>query len=815
MSRLSRRFGFALLVATLACLASAAHAATFHVAMSGDDGSGDGSESFPWRTVRHGAMMLQAGDTLLVHEGLYRELTVHFANTGMPGAPITIKAAPGEDVVLTGAIDASDPLLWEPAEDAMGNPLPGDVWKYIGPPDCFYNVTQDAGSFQMAEDALGLAYDGLAEHIPGPGFWTRSRQMGCNDAFVWVQVHGGGNPGLANIELSRSARVIDVEDGRDFIVLEDLTVENANDPVRVSGDYFTGRRLTLRNSFQDGLKVNGSNGTNDLQSIHGLIENCDIYDFGENGVDITGGDLWTVRNCSIHDGVPIRDPDPVRHPDGYRTNGVSAKNDSYGILVEGNRFYDLRTRFAVVTIGGNSNVSGAPVVANMIVRNNVFDNVTAPSVVNFIGARHSKFVNNLIIHSDVTASGLTNANETLVQFSEGFVNDTTPTERIESFSNEVSNNIFVDNVATWNYRERIVQCVAAPPTLCDNDTDTTIDHNIVESRQSEFDQVIHSDPAALFAAKGYDASRHVGPPSFVSLPDGLYRLASPSPGVDDGVLLPEVPFDFLGVLRPAGAGAERGPFENPVAPTPPTDAVGWWPLEEGRGTATEDASGGGRHGTLLNLPTLSPRDTPWIAALRGKGIRFGGTATATEIQIPAPTDSFAAGMSFSLWARFDSIDVSESFKALVSGLTGKLRTRLFQRNGTLLELQWEVDGSLQNLVTTPGTLEAGEWTHIAATLDPSTGQARVYVNGALDTTDPLGGSMLDTGSDPMRIGGDSVAGHDFNGRIDGVRVYARALTASEVQALADETTFLPEPSGGMTFLAGVGALLMLARGRRP
>lgn len=792
--------------------ATAAPAATYYAATTGDDVSGDGSEANPWATVKFGAAQLQAGDTLLVRAGMYRETTVTFANSGTGAAPITVKAAPGEAVVLSGAIDASDPLLWEPATDVMSMPVPG-VWKYIGSPDCFYNVTVDLDSFQMAQDALGLAYDGLAEHITGPGFWTRSRETGCIDAFAWVQVQGGGNPGLTNIELSRAARVIDIVDGIDHIVLEDLTIENANDPVRVSGDYFTGRRLTLRNSFQDGLKINGSNGVNDLQSVHGLLENSDIYHFGENGVDITGGDFWTVRNCSIHDGVPIRDPDPSRHPDGYRTNGVSAKNESIRILVEGNRFYDLRTRFAVVAIGGNSNVSGKPVVREMIVRNNLFDNVVAPSVVNFIGALNSKFVNNVVVNSDVTASGLTNANETLVQFSEGFVNDTDPKESIESLNNEVSNNVFWNNTATYNYRERIVNCVQSPPTPCDNDTGTTIDHNVVEDRQSEFDTNLYADPAALLAGKGYSAASDTGAPAFVSAPDGLYRLASISLGANTGVDLAEAPYDFLGLSRPQGASTDRGIYENPELPTGLEDVLGWWPLEEGRGTMTEDASGNGRHGALLNLPTTTPRDTPWQAALRGKGLRFGAAA-GSEVQIAAPTASFAQGLSVSLWARFDSIDPSENLKALVSGLTGEVRTRLFQRTGTFLELQWEVDGSLQNLFTTPGTLEAGAWTHLAATLDPVAGEARVYVNGALDTTDPLGGSVLDTGPDPMRIGGDGQIVHDFNGAIEGVRVYGRPLSASEVGELASETSFLPEPGGVLPLVLGGAFLVTLRRRRR-
>jgi hypothetical protein len=45
---------------------------TFHVAPWGDDG-GPGSEARPWRTLRHAAATLVAGDTALVEDGVYRE----------------------------------------------------------------------------------------------------------------------------------------------------------------------------------------------------------------------------------------------------------------------------------------------------------------------------------------------------------------------------------------------------------------------------------------------------------------------------------------------------------------------------------------------------------------------------------------------------------------------------------------------------------------------------------------------------------------------------------------------------------------------
>ena len=53
------------LLAALAA-ASAAAAAELHVALSGDDGSGDGSAQRPFRTVQHAAEVARAGDAVTV-----------------------------------------------------------------------------------------------------------------------------------------------------------------------------------------------------------------------------------------------------------------------------------------------------------------------------------------------------------------------------------------------------------------------------------------------------------------------------------------------------------------------------------------------------------------------------------------------------------------------------------------------------------------------------------------------------------------------------------------------------------------------------
>ncbi len=91
----------------------------YHVAKTGSN-SYIGTEEYPFLTISKAAEMAEAGDCIVVHEGVYREW-VKPRNGGRNNVErIVYKAAKGEKVVIKGSehIDG-----WEPLE--------GDVWKVI------------------------------------------------------------------------------------------------------------------------------------------------------------------------------------------------------------------------------------------------------------------------------------------------------------------------------------------------------------------------------------------------------------------------------------------------------------------------------------------------------------------------------------------------------------------------------------------------------------------------------------------------------------------------------------------------------------
>lgn len=77
----------------------------------------DGSEKAPWKTINHALNQLAPGDTLYLRAGTYFE-NVYCAVAGKPDAPVTIRAYPGERVIIDGGLPEfqTDPAkAWEPA----------------------------------------------------------------------------------------------------------------------------------------------------------------------------------------------------------------------------------------------------------------------------------------------------------------------------------------------------------------------------------------------------------------------------------------------------------------------------------------------------------------------------------------------------------------------------------------------------------------------------------------------------------------------------------------------------------------------------
>jgi chitodextrinase len=97
---------FAVLVSSIALLATSASAATYYVSTSGNDASA-GTMAAPFRTITKGAAVTHPGDIVNVRAGVYNEL-VRIVATGTAAARITVRSNPGELAIIDGTGFAAD-----------------------------------------------------------------------------------------------------------------------------------------------------------------------------------------------------------------------------------------------------------------------------------------------------------------------------------------------------------------------------------------------------------------------------------------------------------------------------------------------------------------------------------------------------------------------------------------------------------------------------------------------------------------------------------------------------------------------------------
>jgi hypothetical protein len=126
----------------------------------------DGSEVAPWRSINHALKQVSAGDTLYLRGGVYRE-QVYCAVVGKADAPITIRAYPGERVILDGGLAE---FFDEPA--TAWEPFPGAA-------DGEYRSVK---TYKNIRDVLGLFGD---SHIGLQTYWHPEDLRAKNE--LWIE----------------------------------------------------------------------------------------------------------------------------------------------------------------------------------------------------------------------------------------------------------------------------------------------------------------------------------------------------------------------------------------------------------------------------------------------------------------------------------------------------------------------------------------------------------------------------------------------------------------------------------------------------
>ena len=232
-------------------------------------------------------------------------------------------------------------------------------------------------------------------------------------------------------------------------------------------------------------------------------------------------------------------------------------------------------------------------------------------------------------------------------------------------------------------------------------------------------------------------------------------------------------------VRATDAAGNLSAYSNAASATTLTTISGLvaaYSFNEGTGTSVADASGNGNTGTVVGAS--------WTAGGKyGGALSFNGSSSYVDLGNPAAF-GVTGSMTWSAWINSaanppdDGIIVAKSDSA--SGWQVKTSPDTGpQTFGSSVSAS--AGSRIQRYSTTVRSLNT--WYHVAGVYDASARTLSVYVNGVLSSGALVGTVPASQVRSSVNVNiGRRTGGLYFNGIIDEVRIYNRALTQSEIQA---------------------------------
>lgn len=233
---------------------------------------------------------------------------------------------------------------------------------------------------------------------------------------------------------------------------------------------------------------------------------------------------------------------------------------------------------------------------------------------------------------------------------------------------------------------------------------------------------------------------------------------------------------------------------------------GYWP---GEGTAS-DASGNGNHGTFVG--------ESYAAGRIGQAFVFDGIGD--RIVVPSSATLDATGpFSISAWVRRASTGSYHTIVDRGLGVSDPDSSYTLRLETTDVAIfDWEQGGTNSGITSTQ-TFTDGQWHHVAGVFDGAAN--RIYVDGELAGSSGTVFTPTVT-EQSLQIGARLRSGptYDlyFEGLIDEVAFYDRALTPGEIEQLAGVAVPSAGPGAwiGLSLLLALSARFAFRRGpRRP
>jgi len=195
--------------------------------------------------------------------------------------------------------------------------------------------------------------------------------------------------------------------------------------------------------------------------------------------------------------------------------------------------------------------------------------------------------------------------------------------------------------------------------------------------------------------------------------------------------------------------------------------VAYWKCDESSGNAADSVGSN----TLTNTNT----------ATFGTGkINNGMILNGSNQYFTTGTTSLMQDYSGLTMAAWVNTDVLNNYRRFISKTNSSNYNQFLRMtNGNKFELA--VTAAAERGVTGSTTISTGVWYYVAGTYDGSVG--RLYVNGSLEGTTSSTSGNTRNESNAVEIGREGSGGEYWDGKVDEIGIWSRALSGSEILEL--------------------------------
>jgi len=240
---------------------------------------------------------------------------------------------------------------------------------------------------------------------------------------------------------------------------------------------------------------------------------------------------------------------------------------------------------------------------------------------------------------------------------------------------------------------------------------------------------------------------------------------------------------------------------QPVSPSPyPLYPIGHWPLDETSGTVAGDISGNNNSGSVANAS--------WNGSGRVDGcLVFNGVNSSVQV-----TNKLVNDFSIAMWVKTTQTAGTPQWYNGVGLVDGDFPLNNNDFGTALVGGKFAFGvGNPDVTILSGASINDGNWHLCVATREQASGAIKVYVDGALQGSGNGTRNTL-SASSQLLFGAIASGGHYFNGSLDDIRLFTRALDPGEVAALYHSQTNLPSTAPSNLVATATSARIKLSWG---